>query len=128
MTILSIDLCRTNLEVIQQTADTLCENEPSIIMEHLNQCSSLLGLCALTSASLLYHFKTQSGMHLQVALKAKVPPSMMKEYIESCVPELTAEIKLIDRLQAAITHKIDALRSMLSYEKQERYLANSMGG
>jgi histone deacetylase complex regulatory component SIN3 len=125
MTILSVELCRTNLEVIQQTADKVCEVEPSIIMEHLNECSSLLGLCAATSSSLLYHYKSQSGLHLQRALKDKVPPSMMKEYIESAMPELCAEIKLIDRLQAAITHKVDALRSMLSYEKNERYISNS---
>lgn len=123
-TILNIETCRANLYVIQETCDKVCEQEPSLIMEHLNELASLLGLSAMTNASLTYHYNVHLEMNLQKSLAAKMPPSMMKVYAESLMPELTAEIKLIDRLHSALVHKIDALRSMLSYEKQERFFTN----
>jgi len=61
---------------------------------------------------------------LPIAMKMKFPPSLMKDYAMSCIPEMVGEAKLIERLGAGITHKIDALRSMLSYEKQERFASN----
>lgn len=124
MTVLSIDICKANLECIQEIVDAKCEQEPSLLLETLNNISSLLGLCAQTSASLEYHYQVQMSMHLPNALKMKFSPSIQKSYAESCIPELMYLIQLCGRLNSALVHRIDALRSMLSYEKQERFFSN----
>lgn len=122
--ILNLELCRMNLEMIQQTVDTKCPQEPAQIMEHLNELASIIGLCAQTNASYQYHYQTKMNEMLPIAMKMKFPPSLMKEYAMSCIAELASEVRLVERLGASIVHKIDALRSMLSYEKQERFASN----
>lgn len=54
------------------------------------------------------------------AIKAFKQPSIIKAIAESRVSELNALLVYCERLNAAITHSIDGLRSILSNLKEER--------
>lgn len=126
---LEISNCRANLEVLQNTLDEVCPtDEPTSILKHIGELASLIGLSANTQASLKFHLAQQMQIHLPNAKKAGMPPSLMREYAESCMPELVAEYELSERLNRGITHKCEFYRSCLSYLKQENYHSNMQQG
>lgn len=56
-------------------------------------------------------------------LKGMTSPSMLKEYIKSRIADFEYVQTRADRINRAITHTIDGLRSMLSNAKNERSMS-----
>lgn len=123
--ILPISTCRANIAAIQETLDIVCQQEPTALMQHLNELASLISLSAQTQASYRFHLEQNMGIYLPKAKELKYPPSLMKDYAYSCMPELVAEYEFSERLNRALTHKADAVRSILSYIKAEIFHVNS---
>ena len=119
--ILPLDLCRSNLKAIQQLLDEVCPQEAMKLMEHLNQLASMIGLSAQTQSSYRYHLEKQMNVNIPIAHKMKLPASLIKDYAHSCIPEIVSEYELAERLNRGITHKMDAIRSILSYTKMENF-------
>lgn len=121
-----ISTCRANLQCIQDTLDEVCPTDaPTRLLTHIGELASLIGLSANTQASLKFHYVSELGTGLIEAKKIGMPPSMMKEYAESRMSELVSNYELSERLNRAMVHKIDALRSCLSYLKAENFHANT---
>ena len=59
--------------------------------------------------------------------KAFFTPSILKEYINSRTAEYMALVTRCERGNSAITHTLDALRSILSHLKEERKIQNYAG-
>ncbi len=51
-------------------------------------------------------------------------PSVMKDYINSRIAEFHAMETRMNRINAAITHSMEAMRSILSHLKEERKIQN----
>ena len=122
--ILPMSSCRMNMQMIQDYLDTKCAQEPSALMERMNELASLLATSAQTQASVKFHLTDAVGFATQEAFKQKYPPSMAKSYSEGICAELIAEYELACRHNACITHSLDSLRSILSFTKQELYQSN----
>jgi hypothetical protein len=59
--------------------------------------------------------------------KPFLTPSILKEYISSRTAEEMALVTRCERGNSAITHTLDALRSILSHLKEERKIQNYAG-
>jgi hypothetical protein len=53
-----------------------------------------------------------------------VAASVLRDYINSRVGEWSSIVSRAERQNAAITHSLDALRSILSHLKEERKISN----
>jgi len=123
--ILPIASCRANLQCIQDYLELKCAQEPQALMERLTELSSLLSTSAQTMSSIKFVVVDAVGLATQEAFRLKYPPSMAKSYAEGKCAELIANYELANRQNAAITHSIEAVRSILSFTKQELYHANT---
>lgn len=56
--------------------------------------------------------------------KTFVAPSVLKDYINARTGEWVSIVTRCERVNAAITHTLDALRSILSHLKEERKISN----
>jgi hypothetical protein len=122
--ILTVEMCRTNVEAIKFEMDKICPQEPQALMIRLNDMASLISLAAQTTASLQYHFDTASMNAVQIAKKEGYSPAMAKTYINGYCAEIGSLYKYSERLGAGLVHIIDGVRSILSYCKQENFAAN----
>ena len=123
--IIPIAMCRLNLQMIQDYLGVPFAQEPSALMGRLNELSSLLGTSAQTMSSIKFIALDAVGLATQEAFRLKYPPSMAKAYAEGKCAEIIANSELANRQNAAITHQIEAVRSILSFTKQELYHSNT---
>lgn len=108
------------LNAIRKIIDIDCADDIESIMGKGNQLNGIIGLSAET--------KAQAKKSLEVArLKAltqledkKFSPTVMIRAIDSHCSDELAAYEYADRLNAAITHQIDYIRTRISYEKSER--------
>jgi len=122
--ILPISTCRANMQMIQDTMELKTGQEPSLIIERMTEFASLLATSAQTMSSIKFHLTDALGFAITDAFKDKYPPSMAKTYAEGRCAELIADYELSNRQNAALTHSLDSLRSILSFTKQELYQSN----
>lgn len=123
--ILPISTCRSNLQAIQDTMETPVAQEPNALMERINEYASLLATSAQTMSSIKFHLSDAIGQAMEEAFKLKYPPSMAKAYAEGRCAELVSDYELSNRQNAALTHAIDGIRSILSFTKQELFHSNN---
>lgn len=122
--ILPISLCRSNMQCVQDTLEIKTAQEPNALMERMTELASLLATSAQTMSSIKFHLTDALGIAMQQAFKDKYPPSMAKTFAEGKCAELISDYELSNRQNACLTHTIDALRSILSFTKQELYNSN----
>ena len=123
--ILPIDNCRQIVADIQVILEQKVAQEPSTLMEYLNDLSSMLGTSAQIISSVQYHVESASLISVSEAKKDGYSPQMAKVFIEGRCAEIRALYKLAERQNAALVHRIDATRSILSFTKQEMYHSNT---
>lgn len=122
--ILPMDSCAQNMQFIQDKVSESISQEPNHLMEYLQECSSLLGTSAQTVASLQHHMNTEKLFAVEQAKREKYSGNLAKAFIEGRTAEIGALLKLSERQNAALTHRIDAIRSILSFTKEELFNAN----
>ena len=94
------------------------------MLEILEQLSYLLGNSTLAEASARYWLEEKKKVVISEYVantpqKERLQPLMLKEYINSqCAAELAA-FELAQSQHSSLVHKIDAVRSALSYLKAE---------
>lgn len=94
------------------------------VQEKAVNLTMLFGLSAETKASSKKILHTKELEVLKRITKEALPPSTMTHMLRAeCFDEL-AMLEYADRLNAAITHSLDTLRSVISLYKQE--IANSI--
>lgn len=126
--ILPVSTCRANLQYIQDTLDLKCAQEPSALMDRMNELASLLATSAQTQASIKFHLTDALGFAMIDAFNQKYSPNMAKVYAEGRCSELISDYELSSRQNACITHSLDSLRSILSFTKSELYHSNIQQG
>lgn len=112
------------MESIREALDMVIADDIDSIIGKGVTLSGLIGLSA--------ECKAQSKKMLELArLRAfhelegkKLPPSVFIKTIDMYCSEELSNYEYADRLNAAITHEMDLLRSILSYRKEE--LRNEM--
>ncbi len=123
--IIARDALKTTLQEIQTALNKRYDSsEPTNMLEYLEQLSYLLGNSSLAKASAKYWLecakkKAISEYVAQTPHKERLQPLMLKEYINShCAAELAA-YELANSQHSSLVHRIDAVRSALSYLKAE---------
>jgi len=66
----------------------------------------------------------KAALNDELAIKAFKTPSVINKIAETRVAELNALLVYVERINAAITHSIDGLRSILSNLKAERQVTS----
>lgn len=107
------------LNVIRKVVDTeLCEDIDSAI-GLATQISGIIGLSAECKAQAKKQLELARLRALQELRGEDYPPSIMSKAMDShCSSEL-ATYEYADRLNAAITHQLDMIRTIISYRKEE---------
>lgn len=116
------------VHTLQQIQDALNQrydsSEPQNMLEYLEQLSYLLGNSSLAEASAKFWLEEKKKVVISQYVantphKERLQPLMMKEYINShCAVELAA-YELANSQHSSLVHRIDAVRSALSYLKAE---------
>lgn len=124
------------VDTIQQ-AETISTNDPDTLMTYLSTIITLQALITETHASVRYHLLSEKEQVLNDILKAemygiktdktktviKVAPSIQKIFSECRAKDWEYLYAKTDRLCANVSHTIEAVRSMLSNAKQEKYFS-----
>lgn len=94
------------------------------VMDKLNNLTGLSGLSAELVANTKQLILQRQKPAILLAQKSNVSASMQKAFVESECAEEMMLYTYAERLNAAITHSLDALRTIVSMRKSE--MENSM--
>lgn len=97
------------------------------VEEKMVKLGTLMGLCANMHRWARKYTLQKQGLVVAAHKDSGMPASIMKMQIEAALAEELAVEKLVDRLGSALTHNVDALRTVISLHKQEM-AANLMSG
>lgn len=113
----------SNIELIKSTIESFQGVDIELCMDYLNEIVSLQATATETLASAKYHHLEAINEELdrQARLMGndKVAPSIKKMRAEAMCREWEYVECLCERLCANISHTIDAVRTKISYYKQE---------
>lgn len=107
--------------LIRTALDTQAEG-PESIAALLNECSTLLGSTAELVAKRKAQLEVAEAVALHKLLQEhgkKFPPTLLNKLLASQTAKELEQYTYADRLRAGLAHKIDSLRSLLSYEKEQ---------
>ena len=119
------DNLQAQLELIGKTiSEPFSADNPAGLLEALNACASLLSSSSWTVAESEKQLKQAEGRAIEALLNLEnqdgsLPASIMKKKIESDTATEQYNLKLSERYNAGLVHKIEALRSTISYIKEE---------
>lgn len=89
------------------------------VMDKLNNLTGLSGLSAELVANTKHLILQRQKPAILLAQKSSVSASMQKAFVESECAEEMMLYTYAERLNAAITHSLDALRTIVSMRKSE---------
>lgn len=108
------------LQMIQETLSKRYDvSEPLNMLEYLEELGYLLGNSTLAQASARYWMEDAKRTAVQTKNDISMPPSVLKEYLNSLCASEISSYELSERQHSALVHRIDAVRSSLSYLKSE---------
>lgn len=108
-----------SLNAIREALDAdLVDMDIDCVKNKLLKLTQLMGLSAETKASAKKLLNMKEKMIFEMMDK-KMPPSVQVRFLNSECFEENAILEYSDRLNAALTHSIDGLRSVMSLHKQE---------
>lgn len=94
-------------------------SEPSNLLTHLEELGFVLGNSTLAEASARYWMEIAKQVAIKANAECGLSPSIFKDYINGLCASEIATYELSERQNSALVHKIDAVRSSLSYLKSE---------
>lgn len=109
----------TSLNAIRKAIDAdVIDSDIHNVTNKALKLTQLMGLSAETKASArkLLNIKELSVFEL---MDKKMPPSIQVRFLNAECFEENATLEYSDRLNAAVTHSLDTLRSVISLYKQE---------
>ncbi|MFV0536785.1 MAG: hypothetical protein ACK5M3_05350, partial [Dysgonomonas sp.] len=117
-------------EKIQEYLDITCTDNPDEIQERIRCIMPYISRTGnmLADAKKLLRKKKASEISNTIIAIAKeqcLSAKVQNTMIDSIAEEEAYLVDRLDRLNAACTHQVDALRSLLSYTKEELRLTKS---
>lgn len=108
-------------EITEATSDPINEDVVSDVTERLEMLSSYLPRTAMLKAQAdsLYAYVIGEAMKQEYEKNPKITISIVKDIIRGKLWKYIYITTLADRLNSAITHQIDAMRSFLSFLKAD---------
>lgn len=97
-------------------------DNPQEVAEQLTQLSALLGLSAVVQASARFVMETTKKFNIEAAHKKGMTGNQARDYVAALSANEIGLYELAERQNAALTHQMDAYRSILSYAKAEMIL------
>lgn len=112
------------IKEIQAYLDVTCSNNPIEVMERMSTISVYMARTGemLADAKKALREKKSSEINntiINIAKKQCLSATVQKALVESIAENEAYLVDRLDRLNAACTHQLDALRSQLSYLKEE---------
>lgn len=125
-----IEELRKEAEAIQGYLDIVCSNNPEEITERISQLMSYLsrsGELYAKAKQLLRKRKSEEVQNIiiKIAKENCLSATIQNALLESIADDEGYVVDLLERLNRTCTHQLDALRSLLSYEKENLRLTKS---
>lgn len=98
-------------------AEPISKGNPEALMDDLSYSCQWLARSAVLVADAQYHLDAARGRVAEEVEKS-LPLTIAKEVMAGRVASEARILKLAERLNATLTHRIDSIRSVLSFEKQ----------
>jgi len=112
-----------NLEIIRTTIENFNGLDTSAILDYLHEITSLQATATETQASakywLLSAINDELSRQAKLSKNEKVAPSIKKMRADAMCAEWHYIYELAQRYSSNISHTIDAVRTKISYLKQE---------
>ena len=115
---------------IQSYLETTCSENPDEVIERIKDIGvyrSRTGMM-LADAKKMYRLKKASEITekiVEIAKEGYLSAKIQNALVESIAVDEAYLVDLLDRLNASCTHEQDALRSILSYERESIRLNNT---
>lgn len=115
---------------IQSYCEITCSDNPDEIQERIRNLTAYLARTAfmLKEAKLLLRRKKSSEINnviIKIAKENCLSAKAQNTLIDSIAEEENELVDWLERLNAACTHQLDAMRSLLSYAKEELRLRDT---
>jgi uncharacterized protein YoaH (UPF0181 family) len=117
------DDLKREAEFIQTYLNITCSNDPAEITERISQLMAYLsrsGEMLAVAKKLLRASKTQeiSKTIIAIAKEQCLSATVQNALLDSICEEESYLVDFIERINRTCTHQLDALRSLLSYERE----------
>lgn len=120
----------SEIETIQEYLEVTCSNNPEEIQERIAVIMPYMarsGEMLADAKRMLRKRKTSeiSNTIIQIAKEQFLSAKVQNTLLESIAEDEAYLVDRLDRINAACTHQLDALRSLLSYEKENLRLTKT---
>ena len=125
-----INELKEEARAIQSFLEINCSDNPDEIIDRIKELSSIIARSGvmLAEAKKLYRRKRSSEIAntiINIAKQQYLSATAQNALVESIAEEEAFLVDWLDRINAACTLQADALRSILSYEKENLRLNNT---
>lgn len=118
------------IEEIQKYLEITCSDNPEEITQRIRELSAYLARTAYLLQEAKYALRRKKASEIgeivvRIAKEQFLSAKAQNALVDSIAAEEHRAVDWLDRLNAACTHQIDAMRSLLSYEKEQLRLRDS---
>lgn len=118
------------IEEIQKYLEITCSDNPEEITQRIRELSAYLARTAYLLQEAKYALRRKKASEIgeivvRIAKEQFLSAKAQNALVDSIAAEEHRLVDWLDRLNAACTHQIDALRSLLSYEKEQLRLRDT---
>jgi hypothetical protein len=118
---------KEELHKVAENMQTYLETETGPDPQHLMDRIELLNLLIAKSGQCLAEAKyiqdqiINTGLMNAIGegLETKLSPSLINQFVKSNAKDVNLLVNWFDRINAAATHQLDSLRTIISYKKAE---------
>ena len=117
---------------IQSFAEITTGDDPNEIADRIASCSVYIARTGKMLADAKYHLNAKKkeetlSIISKILKNDKVSKTLQNSLIDSICKEEQYLVDWIERLNKAVTHQMEACRSLLSYEKENLRISNFNG-
>ena len=117
-------------EEIQKYLEITCSDNPEEITQRIRELSAYLARTAFLLQDAKYALRRKKASEIgeivvRIAKEQFLSAKAQNAIVDSIAADEHRLVDWLDRLNAACTHQIDALRSLLSYEKEQLRLRDT---
>lgn len=114
------------LEMLKDSLSGSTAKDPEGILDEMSFAAGWLTRLAEMTADAEYHLNRKRG---EVArANAELPATVLREILAAECAEEQRVWRLAERISAGLVHRIDVLRSQISYEKEQARIAGAGSG
>lgn len=118
------------IQHIQSYLEITCSDNPDEITQRIRELSAYLARTAFLLQEAKYALRRKKASDIgeiiiSIAKEQFLSAKAQNALVDSIAAEEHRLVDWLDRLNAACTHQIDALRSLLSYEKEQLRLRDT---